>query len=380
MKKIIYRFSPAVSAKKIKLIKAIDKLLYLFFPGPQKTIIVTEITITQFAHIGDLILMLPALKTLKILTNYKIQLVVNSQNYKIASRIKYVDNVIVADAPWFSRGKKEGYLNFMRQLRNINTDLIFDVRGDLRNNLFIKLFTRNRFFAGYDVGGGQALLDKVFEFPHNKHASTLLEPLFDHLNLPHISFNECWTAQDVPFDIIDNVVFPDEFIVVHLGAGAQSRRWPVENFIDTIKQLANQMPVYVLGTKEDATLSQLQVINGISNVVNCVGVYSMLQSIYIVKICRVFVGLESGFSHIAGMLKKKCFILFSGTSNVDVWKPYSFYQGQLTLLKHVVECDLKYGCGKFICENNICLKHIYPTEVSFLVNEYLLRFQNDLIR
>jgi heptosyltransferase-2 len=376
MKEISYRFSPDIGPNKIRLVKAIDKLLYFFYHNPRQTSVVKEITIIQLAHIGDLILMLPALKKLKSLTNYRIQLVVNSQNYKVASRIKYVDKIVIADAPWFSRGKNEGYLNFIHQLRKINTDLIFDVRGDLRNNLFIKLFAKNLFFTGYGVGGGQALLDKVLEYPHGKHASTLLDPFFEHLKLPDISFTKCWTAQDVPRDVINDIVFPDKFIAVHLGAGAQSRRWPVKNFIDTIRQLANELPVYVLGTKDDATASELLVIDGISNVVNCVGKYSLLESIYLVERCQVFVGLESGFSHIAAMLKKRIFILFSGTSNVDVWKPYSFYPGQVTLFKHVVECDLKFGCGKFFCEDNICLKHIYPLKVSTSIKEYLLSLAN----
>jgi heptosyltransferase-2 len=82
-------------------------------------------------------------------------------------------------------------------------------------------------------------------------------------------------------------------------------------------------------------------------------------------------GLESGFSHIAAMLKKKSFILFSGTSNINVWKPYSFSEGQVTLLNNVVPCDMVTGCGKFVCDNNICLKHIFPFEVSSLIQLHL---------
>jgi heptosyltransferase-2 len=76
------------------------------------------------------------------------------------------------------------------------------------------------------------------------------------------------------------------------------------------------------------------------------------------------------------MLKKKSFVLFSGTSNVNVWKPYSFNADQLVLFKHVVPCDLDKGCGKFVCEDNICLKHIFPIEVSLAVNSYVASLQS----
>ncbi|MBD1363063.1 glycosyltransferase family 9 protein [Mucilaginibacter sp. ZT4R22] len=375
MKEIVYRFSPNISAKKIRVIKLTDKLLSgIFRKGDKKVIdnqVIKEVTIVQLAHIGDLILMLPALKKLKVLSNYKINLVVNSQNFAIASKLKFVDSVTVADAPWFARGKKGSYFGFLKQLRKIKTDFIFDVRGDLRNNLFIKLFTRHKVFAGYNVGGGGALLDEVFPFDHTGHSTGLTKPLFNYLNLPDFDFSNFWEADDIPYEIVNNHVFPDNFMVMHLGAGAESRRWPVQSFIETLKVVSKDIPVYVLGTKQDATQEEIAAIIAMPNVVNCVGAYSIPQSIYILKRSSLFMGLESGFSHIAAMLRKKSFILFSGTSNINVWKPYSFTEGQVTLLNHVVECDLVTGCGKFTCDNNICMKHIYPFEVSSLIQSHL---------
>ena len=375
MKEITYRFSPNISEKKIRAIKFADKVLSGIFRKSGKKIVhghvINEVTIVQFAHIGDLVLMLPALKKLKALSDYKINLVVNSQNFAIASKLTFVDTVTVADAPWFVRGKKGSYLEFIKQLRKIKTDFIFDVRGDLRNNLFIKFFTHNKIFAGYNVGGGEALLDEVFPFDHEGHSTTLTKPLFDYLQLPDINFSEFWEADDVPCEEVTSHTFPDNFMVMHLGAGAQSRKWPVQNFIETLNVVSKDITVYVLGTKQDATPEELATISLMPNVVNCVGAYNIPQSIYILKKSSLFMGLESGFSHIAAMLRKRSFILFSGTSNINVWKPYSFSDGQVTLLNHVVACDMVTGCGKFVCEDNICLKNIYPFEVSSLIQLHL---------
>jgi len=357
-----------------------DRLLNAFSKLGRRKVIdskeIKNITIVQFAHIGDLVLLLPALKKLKVLTNYKINLVVNSQNYAIASKLTFIDTVTVADAPWFARGKKESYLKFIKQLRAIDTDLIFDVRGDLRNNLFIKFFTRNKLFAGYNVGGGGALMDETLPFEFGGHASDLIQPLFDYLQIPEINFSEFWEADDVPCEPVLDHTFPDKFMVMHLGAGAQSRRWPVKNFIDTLSIVSKEITVYVLGTKQDATAEDVAILSQMPNVVNCVGAYSIPQSIYILKMSSIFMGLESGFSHIAAMLRKKSFILFSGTSNINVWKPHSFTEGQVTLINHVVHCDCGTGCGKFVCEDNICMKHIYPFQVSSLIHQYL---QTDLL-
>ncbi len=375
MNEISYRFSPNISSKKVWVIKNTDKLLSAIFKkNKQKNIdnqLINEVTIVQFAHIGDLILMLPALKKLKSISNFKINLVVNSQNFAIASKLTFIDSVTVADAPWFARGKKGSYVNFIKQLKKINTDVIFDVRGDLRNNLFIKFFTQHKLFAGYNVGGGGALLNDVLPFDYNGHSTDLIKPLFDYLKLPDIHFSVFWDEDDIPSCVVNDHVFPDKFLVMHLGAGAQSRRWSVQNFIETLKIISKDIPVYVLGTKQDATTEEAAVISTMPNVVNCIGTYSIPQSIYVLKKSSLFMGLESGFSHIAAMLKKKSFILFSGTSNINVWKPYSFYDDQITLLKRVVACDMVFGCGKFVCEDNICLKNIYPFEVSSLIMSHL---------
>ena len=366
MKDIKYRFSPNTSGKTLSKIKLIDKLLYTLRRGTEKKFTeqtINKITIIQLAHIGDMILLLPALKTLKCNTNYHINLLVNSQNFNIASRLKYVDSVTVADAPYFARNNKVSYLGYINQLNKIKTDLIYDVRGDLRNNFFIRFFTRKKLFLGYDVGGGGALLDVVLPFEHEGHISGLLNPLFSYLKLPQNHLSDYWSEEDMPYDEITDHIFPAQFVVVHIGTGAQARKWPVEFFLETIAAVSKEIPVYVLGLNQDLTVEQLKIISAMPNVVTCIGKYSILQSIYILKKCSLFLGLDSGFSHIAALLKKKIIILFSGTVNKKVWKPFSFFEDQILLLNKEVPCDYGTGCGKLVCDDNICMKQIKPAEV-----------------
>jgi heptosyltransferase-2 len=366
MEEIQYRFYPNISPKTVRRIKLIDRFLYFFKRNNKETLnaqAFNEITVTQFAHIGDMVLMLPAIKALKSIANYKVSLLVSSQNYTIASKLSFIDSVIIADAPYFSRGKKVSYLKYIFQLMEITTDLIYDVRGDLRNNFFIKFFIRKKLFVGYNVGGGGALLDVVLPFKNGDHVANLFAPLFKYLSFPEINVADYWNEEDMPFDEITNLAFPAEFLVVHLGTGAQARKWPVENFITTIELISGEIPVYVIGVSEDLSPEQMEIISLMPNVINCIGKYSILQSIYIIKKSTMFLGLDSGFSHIASLLKRKIIVLFSGTVNKDVWKPISFYKDQVILLNQKVECDLVTGCGKLICKDNICMKQITPHKV-----------------
>lgn len=366
MKDIKYRFYPDTAGKTINRIKLIDKLLYMVPKASSKkqaTQNFNKITIVQLAHIGDMILMLPAIKKLKSITGYHINLLVNSQNFTIASKLKFVDSVTIADAPYFARNKKTSFSGFINQLKKVKTDLIYDVRGDLRNNFFIRFFVRKKLFVGYDVGGGGALLDVVLPFEHEGHVTGLFNPLFDYLKLPQSHLGDYWNEEDMPYEEIPDLSFPDKFLVVHIGTGAQARKWPVEFFIDTIEALSKEIPVYVVGVNQDLSVEQHEIISAMPNVVACIGKYSILQSVYILKKCSLFLGLDSGFSHIAALLKKKVIVLFSGTVNKNVWKPFSFFEDQVTLLNKSVPCDHGTGCGKLTCDDNICMKFITPREV-----------------
>ena len=226
-------------------------------------------------------------------------------------------------------------------------------------------------FVGYNVGGGGALLDVVLPFTHGGHVTNLFEPLFKYLNFPETNISEYWNEADMPYDEITDLVFPEDFLVVHLGTGAQARKWPVDNFIKTIELVSGVIPVYVMGVPDDLSPEQMDILSSMPNVINCIGKYSMLQSIYIVKKCSLFLGLDSGFSHIASLLKKKIVVLFSGTVNKNVWKPFSFYKDQVILLNQKVECDWITGCGKLVCENNICMKLIAPIKVAEVIKANL---------
>jgi heptosyltransferase-2 len=361
-----YRFYPDSSERSIKIIKAIDKVFYLFKaksgskPERKGT---EEITFVQLAHIGDMILMLPAIKAMKMMTGNKISLVVSSGNFKLATQVPFIDEVYIADAPYFSRGKKVSYSNFLKQIRRIKTGILFDVRGDLRNNLFLKLFAKKQIFTGYNVGGGGALLDVELPYVHGGHVSKRSNSLFNYLNLPDPVFSEYWNVDDLPCAPIEDTVLPEKFVIVHLGSGAQARKWPVKNFIQVIKGITPYFPVYVMGIESDLSADEMTEISLLDNVTNCIGKFSMLQAISLVKKCTLFLGLDSGFSHIAALLYRKIVLIFSGTVSLEEWRPISLFDNQVTVIKEKVDCDLTTGCGKLSCADNICMTRILPDRV-----------------
>lgn len=333
---------------------------------------IKKITVVQLSHIGDLVLTLPALKKIKNTSNYEVSLVVSRENYAIAEQIDFLDHVYIADAPYFLRGKKGTYLDFIKQLQAIKTDVLFDVRGDLRNNIFLKFFTRKKIFAGYEVGGAGPLLDVVLPYPFGQHITNLCVPLMNYLNLPTDNLFEFWDVNELPSKPVD-ININENYFVVHPGTAAQSRKWPLANFVATIRSISQYIPVYVLGTPRDVDAESMTALSNMPNVKIGVGKYSITESIYITKNSIGFLGLDSGFTHIAALSGVKIFVLFAGMADEKVWKPYQIYTEQLTIFSRKPPCSMLTGCGKPICVNNICMTEISTFEVIRKIELFLLK-------
>jgi len=370
---IKYRFSPNVSCLKKVTIKFFDYVIPFLRKDRKKKFLTEnfeEITIVQLAHIGDVVLTLPAIKALKIISNKRIKLVISSQCLLLVKELSFIDSIVLVDAPYFSRNSEKSYFKFIKQLRGINAEVLFDVRGDFRNILFIKLFTKTKFLIGFEVGGGGALLDKVLDYPFEKHISNVFNPLFSFLKIETGNLSLYWNEDILPWQSVPNVDIRSKYIVIHIGTGASARKWPIEKFKELIEVLAKDNLVYLLGSNNDISDVERDDIYKLPNVQYMVGKTSLLESIFIVKNSSYFIGLESGFTHIASLLGRTVFAIYSGTTDEVVWSPYSIHSNQVYLIKKSPPCSLLNGCGKLICGNNICMQNIKVDEILGLIRQY----------
>jgi len=108
-------------------------------------------------------------------------------------------------------------------------------------------------------------------------------------------------------------------VAVHPGSGSESKNWPVENWIQLIRELqARGEQILVIGGEADeGRIEQIRrAIPGIYLEFN----KPLADLAKTLTQCGVFIGHDSGISHIAAALGLKSLILW-GPSNEGIWRP-----------------------------------------------------------
>jgi len=126
---------------------------------------VREVLVLRLDRIGDMLMSLPALSTLRAaLPRARIRLAVGRWSAEIAAHAP-VDEVLIWSAPWAarsgeSRDSARELWRRARAMRRDGLDLALDLQGDLRSNLLMAL-TGARRRVGYANTGGAYLLTGV---------------------------------------------------------------------------------------------------------------------------------------------------------------------------------------------------------------------------
>ena len=115
-------------------------------------------------------------------------------------------------------------------------------------------------------------------------------------------------------------------MAVHPGSGSLKKNWPVENFVQVCRQLIERHQVHIAlirgpadGFVEDvmAPCLPIEAVKLIHQP-NVMNLAAWLQQ------CRLYLGNDSGISHIAAAIGIPTVALF-GPSNLHVWRPIGPY-------------------------------------------------------
>ncbi len=159
-----------------------------------------------------------------------------------------------------------------------------------------------------------------------------------------------------------HAIEPDDFTVaMHIGSGSRKKAWPPERFAHLAEILVTRRGarVVVLTGPADAELERAyreQTPPGTSIVLNC---HPLPAIAAILQKCSVFVGNDSGITHLAAASGVPVVALF-GPSDLQVWGPRG---ADVVILKSAAECS---PCGQEkmqSCVHQTCMEEIAVAEV-----------------
>ncbi len=329
-----------------------------------------KILIIRLDHIGDIIFATSTFRAIKeAYPDAKLHVLINRQNKDIVKHNPYVEQIMTYDAPWFRRKGKRfiklaEFLRLADVLKNEKYDIGIDLRGDLRHIILMSL-AKIRYKIGYGTTGAGFLLDKEVEYrPYaheTEHNADLLESMgvkYTHRKSEFfIPQESAKFAQD--FYASAGIKGDDFVVCIHPGSGYSSKRWLSKKWAQLTDKLSYGLKakVIVIGVRDDKTLiGQIKSMVK-TNIIDASGKTSIEQLAAIIKKANVFIGTDSGPSHIASAVDTSAVILYSGTNFPSQWAPQN---KNITIIKKDIPC---VGCERQKCPNNICMDLITVDEV-----------------
>jgi ADP-heptose:LPS heptosyltransferase len=113
-------------------------------------------------------------------------------------------------------------------------------------------------------------------------------------------------------------------LAVHPGSGGRLKCWPLGRYFELIERLQSEGDAFVVlftGEAEDGGLRDevRRFASGRKNVLHVAGL-ELMSAAALLSHCGLYVGNDSGFSHLAGVVGCTAIILF-GPTNPMVWRP-----------------------------------------------------------
>ena len=285
-----------------------------YFPAIDKCKI-KKIIIGEYHCIGDVILIVPALKILKKhFPDAELTLITNPDTQELAEEMKIVHEVISFQAPWV-RGKItlknwKRAIAFKKHLKKKCYNMGIDFRGDLRN-LFFLWFINPTIRIGFTATGGKFLLTHPLIYPFQLHEQ---ERAFFLLKKIGLQFSKT----------ISPIILPkpkdsrSSRIIIHPGANHPERKWPVNHWIALIRLLIKSHNITLIHTEDVqndtrtilSNYPDLEVFNG-----------SLLDFGGWLQNQKLLIGMDSMAVHLSSLLGVPALAIF-GSQNPNLTGPY----------------------------------------------------------
>ncbi|MEO7659989.1 MAG: glycosyltransferase family 9 protein [Pyrinomonadaceae bacterium] len=134
--------------------------------------------------------------------------------------------------------------------------------------------------------------------------------------------------------------------VMAIGPGSKTSAnlWPVTNFIDLAGKVAATFDheIVIVGGPAEAGIGD-EIVKSLGFGINLAGRFSVRESAAFLSMCDLYLGVDSGTSHLAAAAGTRCFSIHHERDNPGQWFPLGAGH---SVIYHRVECA---GCGLNEC-------------------------------
>ena len=292
-----------------------------------------RILVVESHLIGDIVMATPALRALRErFRSASIVLLSGPWGRELLDGQGLIDEFIEIRFPWstydYSIGNLWRMFRVLVRLRKVRWDLAIDVRGDLRNIVFLYFAGAHRRMS-YDFTGGEYLLtDVVRDAPQLRHIvqynAHLVAQLGCDVGAAEPSLHVPDTRREEARTYLRAMdAIGDRFTIgIHPGASKPLRLWRAERFAELADRFLEEKGNRVIFFRGPADREIISAITaGMKHSPSIIDQsLSMLPALF--QNCSVFIGLDSGGVHIAAAVGVPTVVLF-GPAEPDRVMPVS---------------------------------------------------------
>jgi ADP-heptose:LPS heptosyltransferase len=332
-------------------------------PGTKKTPGIQSILVIHQGALGDFILALPALETLrKAFPHAKSAIMGYPRILELVEKRFYAEEILSIDqkgmASFFVR---EGSLDFTLS-QFFNTFDLIVVFGKDGEGAVIKNLRRVCQGRILHINSSPPWDEKVHladhllkQFAQHGFPASELNPKLHLEESDREWARDFWKSKGVSMEERSKV------IVLHPGSGSKKKVWPLERFLNLAHTLQGHLGskiLIVLGPAEGPEAQEA--FEGVkSTEFILVKGLRLLQLASVMEGCWFFIGNDSGISHMAAALGLPTIVIF-GPTDQSVWSP----RGEKTfVVQRGVHCSPCPQERFFQCKDIECLKGIEMGEV-----------------
>jgi len=326
---------------------------------------IDDIVVVKLDHIGDFILALEAFSVLRqAFPAAQITLLCAPWNAPLARSLGIFQHVETLDffAPSADASRPGFSSERLGEIAQARFDLAIDLRVDADTRVVLD-HLRATHKCGYASNACRSVLTVCLPRPNMLHSDSLaLHQRMLMLSLAHAAID--FFRQDEGLrggalreklrgaggvDLAFRQGRP--LVAIHPFSGRAIKNWPLENFMRLASWLTVDMgaAVVLLGTKREAEstpgLAEMAKAAGAKSLV---GETALQEAIALIAQADLFVGNDSGLTHVAARLDVPTLAIFSGTAPIEVWAPFG---RQATILHAPVDCAPCYLPSLELCPN-----------------------------
>lgn len=336
---------------------------------------IKNILLIRTAYMGDIIMTLPVLKSLKArFPKAKISFVASREGAQLLEGNPYIDRVLPFNPFWFYKSSIAEYIRFIKQLRAEKFDIVLEARGDIRELWFIVSLLKSRFKVGYSFGGGAYLLTHVVPFTHMKHRVEYHLDLVRYLGCStdgiewgiYLSKDERKRVRE----IMEVSGIKKPFISIHPGARLPLKRWSTKGYAEVCEMVIKhyEMPLVLLGSEAEVNLANDIAKDIRFKPIILAGSLSLRELSGILSESALLICNDSAPMHIAAAMETPTVAIFGPSKSLET--------GPYGNTCRVVEKDFpcRFTCDERVCghkEYQACMKEITPDDVFNAVQELI---------